>query len=264
MIRRCTFLFSLTGLLVAASSVEAAFIANLSPAAANRVRTDAVVGNSEGSATDLLGAVAGNRNHGAALLFDLSTIPDGATITSATVTFQTTGVDTNSTTDITDGSADINLFEYAIEPDTVNGWNYNAQSFGPDQDGGTADDVAWTNTGGDFTNGNSPLSSIADTSFGAPSTVPVGTTFTIPSSALLVSALQGSLGDNAIRFQVMMDGLNGAGFSGRHFLRTGSQTNDGGANLTPDFTLNVEFIPEPASVLLFGLGLIGVCTVRRR
>ena len=119
MIRGCTFLFSLTGLLVAASHVEAAFIANLSPNPGNhRVRSDAVVGNSEGSSPDLLGAVAGNRNHGAALLFNLSTIPDGATITSATLTFQTTGVDTNSTTDITDGSADINLFEYAIEPDT--------------------------------------------------------------------------------------------------------------------------------------------------
>ena len=150
-----------------------------------------------------------------------------------------------------DGTSDINVYEYAVDPDQVNGWNYLFQSFGPDQTGGNSgDDTAWVAPGGDFT-GDGILTSIADTTFD-PTTANTPDSLTFGSTANLISSVTGNLADDLVFYHVAIDGL--AGTSTRSFLRVGSTSNATIPDVTPDFTLNLEFtaIPEP-SVLSLGL-----------
>ena len=195
----------------------------LNPTHDNRLRTDALTGNSETVTSDLIGSVTTSRNHLAALAFDLSVIPDGQTILSVTLDATLDPDGSGNSLNTNDGTGDILVQEMLENPDRVNGWSYPSQSFGPDQTGNTADDVAWTGGPGG-TLGN-VLSSVADTTYD-PEGIAAGTAFSWASSADFIAAVQNNLVDDEILLQVLASGLHPGG---RSFVRSNN-----------DFVLNVS------------------------
>ena len=228
------------------AGAASAVTVNLAPENANRTRSDALTGNSETSSPDLVGNVSATRAHRSVLDFDLSSIPDNAVITSVTLTgnFNPDGSGNSANTD--DGSGDLTVNELLEDPDRVNGWNFASQSFGPDQTGNTADDVAWAVAGGTL---GAALSSVLDTSYD-PEGIAAGTTFTWSSSAAFISAISSNLADDEVLLNIAGLGLEGGG---RSFIRD---------NNIYDLEVEYTVIPEPASVSLAALG--GLLMLRRR
>ena len=218
----------------------------LSPTNDNRARADALTGNSETSSSDLVGNVSGTRWHRAVLSFDLSAIPDGAPITSATLdaTFDPDGSGNSANTD--DGTGDITVQEMLEDPDRTNGWNYAFQSFGPDQTGNSGDETPWATAGATL---GPVLSSVSDSTYD-PEGIAAGTPFNWGSTAAFVSAVSANLADDEILIQVLVPGLEGGG---RSFVRSNN-----------DFELTVEFIPEPTTCMLGLLGIGALVATRRR
>ncbi len=216
----------------------------LSPSNANRTRSDALTGNSEGSSPDLVGNVSSSRAHRTVLAFDLSSIPNSASITAVTLTgvFNPDGSGNSVNTD--DGTGDITVQEMLENPDRINGWNFAFQSFGPDMMGNSGDETAWLTPGGTL---GGVLSSVSDSDYD-PEGIAAGTTFTWGTSGSFISAIQGNLGDDELLLQVLIPGVEGGS---RSFIR--DQNN---------WQLSIEVIPEPTSaVVILGCALIGV---RRR
>lgn len=189
----------------------------------NRIRTDAQTGNSENTASDLIGSVTGSRNHYAALGFDLSSIADSQTILNVTLEATLDPDGSGNSLNTNDGTGDILVREMLENPDRVNGWNYPSQSFGPDQAGNTADDVVWVGGAGGTL--GAVLSSVADSTYD-PEGIASGTAFNWASSAEFISAVQNNLVDDEILLQVLASGLHPGG---RSFVRSNN-----------DFALNVS------------------------
>jgi|GEM_PF-4093342 len=231
--------------MLCAASASAATVM-LSPTHDNRIRSDALTGNSEGTPSDLVGNVSSTRAHRAALAFDLSGIPVGATIDSVTLsaTFDPDGSGNSANTD--DGTGNIVVAEMLENPDRVNGWNYAFQSFGGDQTGNTGDDTSWATPGGTL---GVALSSVADSTYD-PEGIAAGTPFAWASSPDFVAAITNNLGDDEVLLQVYIPGVEGGG---RSFVRSNN-----------DFVLSVDYtpIPEPSVGFLGVLGALG--WIRRR
>ena len=245
---KCNTLVLATLCAMVAGPVMGATI-NLSPIHSNRMRSDAQTGNSETSSPDIVGGVSGSRWHRSVLEFDLSSVPDGLAITSVSLS-NTNNPDGSGNSDNTDdGTGDITVQEMLELPDRPNGWNYNWQSFGPDQTGGNSgDDTPWTTAGATL---GGVLSSVADTTYD-PEGIAAGTLFTWGSTPAFISAVSSNLADDQLLLQVLIPGLEG---TGRSFVRP----ND-------DYVLSVELVPEPSTVaiLLLGVVAVGGVGLRRR
>ena len=239
--------------LAAVSSVATATTISVPALDTDRVVSDQNLTNAVTTDSSIIGNVNAGRNDRTGLQFDLSAIPDGSPILSASLTFNITGYDTSgNAVNTDDGTGNLELFEYSTDPDRAQGYNYRYQSFGPNATGGgDADDVPWTNLGGDFTAAGA-LSTIQDTSFDPTDSAIVGTTFTFADTASLRSAVSANLGDDNLELQIAMPALAGTGT--RSFVRAGSTTNGSG---TPDFTLTVT-VPEPTGVALAFFGFLAI------
>ncbi len=245
MIRKPLTMTAAMGIAVLLAGQASAVTVPLNATNDNRSRSDAATGNSETSSSDLIGNVTGTRWHRAVLSFDLTSIPDGSVINSVTLdaTFDPDGSGNSANFD--DGTADIIVAEMLENPDRVNGWNYNAQSFGPDQTGNTADDVAWATAGATL---GAALSSVSDTTYD-PEGIAAGTAFNWASSAGFVTAISNNLADDEILLQVLIPGVEAGG---RSFVRSNN-----------DFVLTVDYVPEPASLALLGMGGLAIFSRRR-
>ena len=88
-----------------------AVLYTLNPTNDNRTRSDAMTGNSEGSDSDLIGNVSGTRWHRAVLSFDLSSIPDGFTVTEESLAATFGPGWSGNSANFDDGTADITVQE---------------------------------------------------------------------------------------------------------------------------------------------------------
>ncbi len=245
--------FAVLAVLLIAAPSNAATVTIAAFDSGHDTRSDSTSGNSQDRDITLLGAVSSTRIHRATLEFDLSSIPDNATINSVDLVFESTDNDANSGS----SGGDITAHELLTDPDAVNGWNWNAQSFGVDTTGGTADDVLWTTPGGDI---GAALATLLDADFDP--TNADGVTHTIGSTAGLIGAVSGNLADDLLYLQLVNDGDSAT----RYFLRVEQNGSDGEL---PAFRLNVDFsvppaVPEPTSLVLAMLGGVMVAVRKRR
>ena len=236
---------------VFASSLDAATITINADPEGHEVRSDSSTGNSEDRATSLLGRVHGGRLHRPLSEFDLSVIPDGATINSVVFEFDVTGNDANST-NYDDGTSDLDVSELITDPDKLNGWNWYNQSFGVDMTGNTADDVPFGTAGGDL---GPVLATVADSTYD-PNTINAGDTITFASTAGLVAAVQNNLGDDLLYLMTVNNAETGPD---RSFLRV-AESGEPSFRITVDYTAP---IPEPSTSLLLFAGAAAVAVCRR-
>ncbi|OAM91661.1 hypothetical protein AW736_02350 [Termitidicoccus mucosus] len=175
------FLLSIVALIGGVCPVDAA-VATLTPVADGSVREDIAFGGANGTTTELsVGRLAGGALHGM-LVFDLTAIPQGASITSAQLVLQ------NPRRDDASDTATITLDLHAMTTELYNNastWAYRIPNSAGQQDG-----IMWTTAGGTY---DAPVLSTLDLPVKA-ATVPVLCTWN--SSGAFVTAVQQAVGSN--------------------------------------------------------------------
>lgn len=198
------------------------------------------------------GRLAANSWIRGVLDFDLSGIPDGAQINSATLDLTIFQVDGSSATGFVgpDGIRVYNLTE-TFNTGTTGG-NYDVTYNERDDVANTA----WTTAGGTFD--STPVSIIANPT--DPDSVFVGEVFAFGSTSEFISAVEGGLAGDNLQLIVRTPSIE-SGTSTRKIYRFASATNDTESSrpvLTVDFTLPAA-TPEPSTLGLLLCGLGGLC-----
>lgn len=207
----------------------------------------------------LVGRVASMDWIRSVLRFDISSIPDNATITSATLTIRANDSGSNSSGDDL-GPAGFQLFHLTTDADFTNGGNfsYNDNSWGADKANGGTDDVLWTTAGGIFD--PTALSTIAAIPL---TTVIAGDQFTFATVTGFTSAIAANLGDDSLQLLFRIPALEGSTTATRKLLRFASGENTG-VGYKPLLTVNYDVVPEPSPSLLSALSAAALLTLRRR
>ena len=101
----------------------------------NATNAEGLYGSAD--AGKLIGNISAGRAEYIVLSVDLSSVPDGDTVTSASLKFSLDGEDTSA--NATNTADDIELYALASDPDTAQGHNFRYSSFGPDGSSAAAD-----------------------------------------------------------------------------------------------------------------------------
>ncbi|MGB0993136.1 MAG: DNRLRE domain-containing protein [Akkermansiaceae bacterium] len=209
----------------------------------------------------IVGRVLANEWIRPIMQFDLSSIPDGATINSVTLTMYIGSLDTGTAGASTNslGADGLQLVQMSTDADFANKFTWNDQSWGANGANGGGDDVPWTTPGGDFN--STVLSSIANNVIPI-KTVSSGDSFTLASSSDFVNAISSNLGDDTVQLMLRTPGIE-SGFNERKLIRFASSEFSNTA-FRPSLTIDYTAVPEPSSAMLGGLGLLALVTRRKR
>jgi len=175
----------------------------------------------------LVGRVGGNDWCRGLLEFDLSSIPDTATIRSASLDLFIDTLDSGPSV-----AKDNTLTVRQLTQDFTESATYNKYD-------GSSD---WATAGGDFDSTNLSSLDFSDAEDTSPHEVSPGQQFSFPSSAAFASAVQSNLADNVIGLIVQIPGLEGS-YNQRNLFRFGSSENNN-ASHRPVLTVRYSWIPR--------------------
>lgn len=241
-------------------------IVSLNPTGDAYLRNGASANTNFDNTELLVGRVAPGDWIRSVLAFDLSSIPDGSTINSATLTVAINSQDTATSTAGTDSLGATGLQLRTVSPDAEfdagdgsADFSWNASSWGADNSSGGGDDVTWSG-GGDIKGADASttlLSTIANEVIPIRTVTP-GTQYTFASSPEFLAAISGDLGDDLAQFQMIIPALESS-FNERKLIRFASSAN--GNQPGPVLQIDYTPIPEPT---LAALGAIGLLALLRR
>jgi hypothetical protein len=269
---RSTLVFSVANAtLLVASAASAATIQfrqdSLPDANYDMIATDMRTGTSSNNVREndnalLVGRVTGTVTGGIAtdvartlLAFDITSVPAGATITGVTLTLTKRAADT-STSGNEDHTITVHELMGTILESTTNGPSWNNR----DQDTVGMNPIPWTTPGGDFN--PTVLTSLTAN---ARTTGP-GVKFVFPSTAEFVTAASNARSGSGTIY-MLLQSADSVADNDRglfQFFTDDSALYPTQFGIDDHPLLTVDYVPEPTSFALLGLGAIGLLVYRRR
>jgi hypothetical protein len=234
-----------------AGSSQAASI-SLNPSGDSYIRNGGSANSSFDTHELLVGRVVANNWLRSLMAFDLSSVPDTATINSVTLDLYIDTLDVSSSSGFV-GADGIRVYELTSDANFSDGVTYNERD--------DAANIDWTTAGGDFS--TTVLSQIASPT--DPDAVSPGDNVNFVTSVDFVNSLAANLVDNGLQLIIRTPSIESS-FDARKIYRFGSGDNTLLSRvpvLTIDYTSPMT-VPEPNTLVLATLGLLGMGLLGRR